>query len=154
MHQVIGEALTSSARERFSAQKGPDGRPWPKSYRAKAEGGVTLTDNATLKNSISFKARAEGVAVGTNVKYALIHQHGGTIKAKKAKYLRFRIGKRWVMKKSVTIPARPFIGISQDDMEEIRRIVNKHIKKGSFPISVKSYVNKGKGQNCNLLLTR
>jgi phage virion morphogenesis protein len=129
MHEQIGETLTSSARERFSSQSGPDGRPWQKSRRAAVEGGETLTDNAILKNSITFKARVEGVAVGTNVKYAPIHQHGGVITAKRAKYLRFRVGKSWARKKSVKMPARPFIGISEGDMGEIRDVVNRHIRK-------------------------
>lgn len=129
MHQEIGEALSSSARDRFNSGEGSDGKTWPRSRRAAENGGLTLTDAARLKNSISFRAETKGVAVGTNVRYALIHQYGGTITAKKKKYLLFRVGGRWVMKKSVTLPARPFIGLSREDLREIRGIVNRRIRK-------------------------
>jgi phage gpG-like protein len=56
------------------------------------------------------------------VLYAAIHQLGGTIAAKDAPYLKFKIGDRWASKKSVTIPARPFLGLDDDDEREIVRI--------------------------------
>ena len=126
-HEEIGEMLVSSAQQRFNQERGPDGHPWPKSIRAEDEGGQTMTDTARLKNSITYKAKPEGVAYGTNVKYAAIHQYGGTIRAK-GKKLKFRIGKRWAQKASVTIPPRPFLGISKDDQEEIEAIVKDHLE--------------------------
>lgn len=129
MHEQIGETLVASAQKRFEDEEDPDGKAWPKSIRAEEEGGQTLTDSARLKNSITFKARPEGVAYGTNVKYASVHQEGREIKAKKAKFLKFAVGKGYAQVKKVTIPARPFIGISQDDMEEIKYIVRKNIRR-------------------------
>lgn len=49
------------------------------------------------------------VRVGTKLKYAPIHEFGGTITAKNAPALRFKIGDQWVMVKSVTLPPRPFM---------------------------------------------
>lgn len=132
MNKDIGEALVSSTRNRFREQKGPDGRPWKKSLRAKTTGGQTLVDTGRLKNSITSRATSHGVEVGTNDKRASIHQGNNgrdvKIKAKKAKALRFKIGNSWAIKKSVTIPARPFIGISDDDQEEVTDIINEHIE--------------------------
>ena len=132
LHKEIGEALVSSTRQRFRTETGPDGRKWPKSQRAAKEQGLTLTDTARLKNSINARAQADGVEVGTNLIYAGVMQGDDgkdvTIKAKRKKYLRFRSGGSWAMKKAVTIPARPFIGISQADVEEIREILNDRIE--------------------------
>lgn len=38
------------------------------------------------------------------------HEKGGTIKPKNGKYLRFQIDGKWIMARSVTIPARPYLG--------------------------------------------
>lgn len=132
LHKEIGEALVSSTKKRFKTETGPDGKKWEKSLRAKNEGGQTLTDNATLKNSITYKAKPDGVAVGTNVKYAAVHQGDNgkdtIIKAKRKKALYFRVGGNMVMKKQVRIPARPFLGINDDDIEEITGLINDRIK--------------------------
>lgn len=56
-------------------------------------------------------------AIGTNVEYAGVHEYGATIKAKNKPYLRFNIGGRWVQKKSVTIPARPFLSTGIQERE-------------------------------------
>jgi len=45
-------------------------------------------------------------AYGTHLKRGRILEIGGTIKAKNAAYLRFKIGDRWFMRKSVTIKGR------------------------------------------------
>lgn len=63
--------------------------------------------------------------MGTNVVYAATHQYGDpgrTIRARNAKALRFKARGRWISKKQVkvTIPARPFLGLSDDDLQEIK----------------------------------
>lgn len=126
---TLAEALRTSTRERFRTQKSPEGKPWTKSIRADREGGTTLTDSAGLKNSIKSTADSTGFAVGTNKVYARTHQFGEkgrkvTIRAKTSKGLIFQVGGRWVRKKQVTvnirIPERPFLGISEEDMREIK----------------------------------
>ena len=128
LNKKIGEVLVSSTKKRFEDETAPDGTKWPKSYRASAKGGQTLSDKGRLKNSISYQASATKVEVGTNVKYAHVHQEGMEIKAKNAKFLRFRVGGGWAKKKKVTIPKRPFLGISDEDMEEIDDTILDHIK--------------------------
>ncbi|MDR3561902.1 MAG: phage virion morphogenesis protein [Negativicutes bacterium] len=132
LHKNIGAAMVSSTQKRFKDEKGPDGTAWTKSIRAKTEGGQTLTDTARLKNSITYQATPEGVAEGTNLIYASTMQgkdgKDTVIQAKTKKFLRFKIGNRFSMKKSVTIPARPFLGLSPDDVEEIKNIVMTRIE--------------------------
>jgi len=119
----IGASLVVSTQMRFERGVGPDGNPWPPSLRAIVEGGKTLVDFARLMRSISHEATDSGVAVGTNVLYAAIHQLGGTITAKTEKGLVFKgVGDQWVRKQQVTIPARPFLGIDDEDETEIAAI--------------------------------
>ena len=78
-----------------------------------------------FKIEVSVSVSATGAAVGTNTIYAATHQFGAedrTIRAKKGKYLRFQTGNGWVTVEKVTvnIPARPFLGISEEDQKEIR----------------------------------
>lgn len=128
MHKEIGEHLVSSAQERFKAETAPDGTKWEKSIRARMEGGQTLSDTRRLRNSITCAARPDKVEVGTNDKRASTHQNGAVIRAKKAKALKFRVGKRWAVKKEVRIPARPFLGISEDDEKEINEIIRERLQ--------------------------
>ncbi len=133
MYDAIGDHLELSIDRNFEFEKTPDGNPWPKSLRALATGGKTLTDSARLKQSITRNASASGVEVGTNVEYAAIQQKGGTITAKTAKGLAFSIQERGsnkpkkVVVKSVKIPARPFIGLDDADEAEIILIAEDFI---------------------------
>ncbi|WP_018752669.1 phage virion morphogenesis protein [Paenibacillus sanguinis] len=126
---ALAESLKTSTRERFKEGKDPDGKAWPKSIRADREGGRTLVDSAGLRNSIKSKASMDGFAVGTNKIYARTHQFGEkgramTIRAKTSKGLVFKIGNQWIRKRQVKvnikIPARPFLGINETDMLEIK----------------------------------
>lgn len=118
----IGEALVSGTQDRFERGEAPDGSKWKASQR----GGQTLVDTARLKNSIGYEASPDMVAVGTSVEYAAAHQFGATIEAK-GKNLKFKVGGKWVSKKSVTIPPRPFIGISAEDEEEAKACCLRHL---------------------------
>lgn len=134
INAALAEGARESTLERFKQSKDPDGRRWKTSIRAAQEGGKTLIQSAQLRNSIHAKSDASGFAVGTNVKYAATHQFGEpsrTIRARKKKALRFQVGGKWVTKKQVriTIPARPFLGLSEDDMQEMKATVEEFIQK-------------------------
>lgn len=131
-----GLVLLRSISKTFKA----GGRPvrWKPSARTKITGGKTLIDTARLMRSITMKVTGKTLAVGTNVKYAAMHQLGGkvpgrTIFPKRAKAL------RWIDKagnvrfaKKVTIPgfdmpARPFLIIQDSDWRVFGRIFGDHI---------------------------
>ncbi len=126
---AIAEGIRTSTLERFRSEESPEGTKWKPSIRATRQGGKTLTKSAGLKNSIRAQADGSGAAVGTNMAYAATHQFGDerTIRAKKSRYLRFQIGDRWVSVPSVrvNIPARPFLGISKEDEEEIKAMLDE-----------------------------
>ncbi len=132
LNAALAEGVRESTLERFKQSKDPSGKRWKTSIRAATTGGKTLIDSSQLRNSIKAKSDASGFAVGTNVKHAATHQFGEpgrTIRAKKAKALRFQVGGRWVTKKQVkvSIPARPFLGLSEDDMQEIKATVEDFV---------------------------
>jgi phage virion morphogenesis protein len=106
----IGEALASSTIARFDAGAGPDGTPWEPSQRAERESGKTLVDTGRLRGSIGYEASPSQVSVGSNLVYSRIHQLGG--KAGRGR--------------AVTLPARPYIGISEEDLQEARAILVEH----------------------------
>ncbi len=128
----VGEALVSGTIRRFNNEESPKGEKWEKSGRAIAEGGQTLSDTAHLRKSIDFKATPAQVMVGSNLLYARIHQLGGTIKPKKGKALKFK-GKNGqdIFVSEVNMPARPYLGVSKADMDEVRETMAEFIK-GAF----------------------
>lgn len=121
MHN-IGSILEHNTKQRINTGIGTDDKPWQKSWRARMQGGTTLRDTSRLYNSIKYTVLDGGkrVVVGTNVFYAPVMHFGATIKAKSGKYLKFKttIG-GWAQIQSVIIPARPFLGMSIDDSQEV-----------------------------------
>lgn len=119
VYDAIGLMLLASTDLRFEDEKTPDGNPWPKSVRALLDGGKTLTDSGHFRSSMTHEASDAGVAVGTNAIQGAIHQFGGVIRVKNAKALAFSVGGEFAMVQSVTMPARPYLGLSDDDEADI-----------------------------------
>ena len=102
--ESVGEALRSGTIERFEAEEDPQGKKWKPSARAMAGGGKTLDKESHHKDSIDYAATSDKVMVGSNLPYARIHQLGG------------KTGKGH----KVDMPARPYLGVSEEDMDEVR----------------------------------
>lgn len=115
---AIGTGLVSSTHMRFVTQTDPDGGAWRSlstGYAATKRNARILTESSRLRDSINSRPSAAEVRVGTNVIYAAPHQFGATIRPKSASHLWFRIGGALIKALSVTLPPRPFLGISGDD---------------------------------------
>ena len=97
--------LKRGTQDRFESKTTPDGRPWTSS----------LFKTGALKRKIIANYDKDKAEVGSNLKYAAIHQFGGVIKAKNAKCLHFLLNGQDVFAKSVKIPANPYLGISEAD---------------------------------------
>lgn len=109
--EQVGEVLVSSTAERFEKGEGPDGTPWKASKRADKDGGQTLVDDGILHNSVGYQASPGHVEVGSNDVRARIHQLGGkTGRGHKTK-----------------LPARPYLGISEEDIKEARELIADHM---------------------------
>ncbi len=122
----VGAHVEMTTKERFDTGVGPDGIPWKPSRRALAEGGKTLVDQGHLRDSVTRDVSDTEVVIGTNVIYGPIHQFGGVIKPKNAKKLAFKTPFGMAFLDQVTIPARPFFGLSGEDYQVIPEIVLDH----------------------------
>lgn len=125
MH-AIGVGLAGSTHQRFVSQSSPDGHSWTAlnpAYAAEKRNIRILTESGRLRDSIHASASADEVRVGTNVIYAAAHQFGAVITPKSASHLVFRMGGRLIMADSITLPARPFLGISSSDETMIAETV-------------------------------
>lgn len=144
----IGGSLTASTQHRFERGAGPGGVPWPQSRRAQEQGGQTLVDSRRLRDAITHRPGRDSVEVGTAVLYAGIHQFGGTIKMPARRQTIYRsvsdmqsAGAAPFVKRSratfasdhdvkaheITMPARPFLGLDDDDRAEVKTILTKHL---------------------------
>jgi phage gpG-like protein len=83
---AIGQAFVAGTKRRFRSGGEPAGS-WPKSRRAREQGGQTLVDTGHLRRSVSFRVEGDRVVVGSNVRQAAIHQFGGVIRPKAGKAL-------------------------------------------------------------------
>lgn len=133
---AVGETLVDGTLERFEKEVDPEGKKWEPSGRAWERGlarkarkatdkrkavkgrretghfGKTLQDTGRLRSSIDYAVTQDGVLVGSNVEYARIHQEGG--KAGRGR--------------KTTIPARPYLGISKEDREEVEAVIAEYMQ--------------------------
>jgi len=77
-------------------------------------------DTGNLVNSIQTRTVSNSgdevkIEVGTGVEYAAIHEFGGVIEALHAPYLHFVIDGQHIQKKSVKMPARPYLRPAVDE---------------------------------------
>lgn len=110
---AVGNDLAELVRLNFNDGTDPYGNAWAHPV---FRDGQPLRDTGRLMNSITHQADASGVSVGTNVIYGATHQAGATITAKNKPLLRFKTPKGWISKKSVTIPARPFLPTAEQGL--------------------------------------
>nr|DAS19894.1 MAG TPA: virion morphogenesis protein [Caudoviricetes sp.] len=107
----IATELLSMTEDNFERESW-GGQSWQKSQRAAQDNGKTLQLSGQLAASISMQSGNDFARIGSNKKYAAIHHLGGEIQAKNAEYLMIPIGNgRFARKKSVVIPARPYLPI-------------------------------------------
>ncbi|EIC29097.1 phage virion morphogenesis protein [Methylomicrobium album] len=108
----IGEYLTRSHDERFGRQVAPDGEPWKElspGYQARKPKNQDkiLTLEGDLRRSLHADVSADELLFGTILKYGATHQFGDPRRH---------------------IPERPFLGVSDDDRDEILDIIRDHIQ--------------------------
>jgi phage gpG-like protein len=120
--QRLSKALAEEALDQvalgFSAGRDPYGAAWKPSWRSQAQGGQPLSDTARLRRSWSrqnMQARPDGFTIGTNVKYAAVHQTGKTIRARPGGVLRFKnaTSGKMMYAKRVVIPKRQMVPENQ-----------------------------------------
>jgi phage gpG-like protein len=114
----LGENQT---RKRIkSGGPGPDGEAWPPNLTGTP---ILFRTGQHLHGSIASSSGGDGGEWGAAWEFAHVHQYGATISPKTAERLSFMLGDKHVFAKSVTIPPRPFVGVSAQDAQEIRELV-------------------------------
>lgn len=133
--KAIGDRIVEQTKQRF--EKGgpaPDGTPWKSPKTPNPKRIRTLTVSGHLRDSIRAQLQGNNtVVIGTNRVYAAIHQLGGRTKAhdivpsrKKALKTPFGLFRR-VRHPGSQIPARPFLGVSEANSNELLGIINEYL---------------------------
>ena len=121
-YKNVGEELQLSIDERFENEVGPDDEDWvehspaTEEARLKKYGNAPLTilrERGELRQDITsgtnMIADNQSVEIGTSLIYAAIHQFGGGTGRNHA----------------IIIPARPYLGFSEEDKQAIMEIAEE-----------------------------
>jgi phage gpG-like protein len=147
MWDAIGGAMVASTQMNFREQHAPDGEAWKPSQRALRTGTQTLIEHGYLLASQTHNVLDDGVEWGSALVYAAIQQAGGTIHREAHEQSVFRkvnkrgeLSGRFVKKAKanfesrhhvgaydIHLPARPYLGISDDDETTIEEITTRHL---------------------------
>ncbi len=120
MREIVG-ILADAAEQAFADEADPDtSTPWVPLTEAHIEKrrdenkwpGAILQMTGDLAKSIQSDYGNDFAQVGSNKIYAAIHQHGGTAD---------------MPARNAAIPARPFLGASEQDREEIMDVLKRHL---------------------------
>lgn len=103
--QMTGLVENQTRRRVQQDKVGPDGRPWDAwstRYAAtRGPGKSLLQGEGDLMDSLDSQVDDEAAEVGTNLVYGATHQFGDEDR---------------------NIPARPYLGLSRDDLNELERL--------------------------------
>lgn len=122
----IGEDLAESTKMRFATSTAPDGNPWAKNSEAtigiydglfandvRGNKKPLVGETHRLANDIAWQLYGEdSVVIGSPMPYASMQQFGGT----KAQWPHL-----WG-----DIPARPYLGVSDDDHQTILDLMDSY----------------------------
>jgi len=112
----IGEEMVNRTQQRFRDKEAPDGTPWadnsPVTEKRKGHGRVLEGETNELSKQFSYSAASDSVEWGSLMVYAAMQNFGGT----KAEFPHL-----WG-----DIPGREFIGLSDDDEDEVLAILADH----------------------------
>ena len=117
----IGVEIEGQTKARFDEQTAPSGTAWepwsPVTRRLRAgSGGHILVRSGELQESITHVIEGGELRVGSNKVYAAVHQYGHTFTKPTAFGL-------------VTIPKRPYLGLSDSDRDELGMLVEDFIRR-------------------------
>ena len=113
----VGEHLMLTHRDHFDEQRSPDGTPWQAlspdyAKRKKKNKDKILRLNDILRDTFAYNIGDESLEFGTNLIYAAIQHYGGASD---------------MPPRLAAIPARPLIGLSDDDEKEVIEILSEFL---------------------------
>lgn len=113
----IGEEMINRTQQRFRDKEAPDGTPWAANSsvteKRKGHGRVLEGESKQLAKQFSYSASSNGVEWGSLMIYAAMMNWGGT----KAEFPHL-----WG-----DIPGREYIGLNDDDEDEVLAILADHL---------------------------
>ncbi|SJN11635.1 virion morphogenesis protein [Halomonas citrativorans] len=113
----IGEEMVNRTQQRFRDKEAPDGTPWkdnsPVTKARKGHGRVLEGESKELAKQFSYSAASDSVEWGSLMVYAAMQNYGGT----KAEFPHL-----WG-----DIPGREYIGLNDDDGDEVLGILADHL---------------------------
>jgi len=120
----IGFEMENEMRKRFDTEMDYQGNKWA---RLKYRNGKPLSDEGMLKGSLGeIRIMYNTVFSFSNLKYAKLHDQGGTIVPKDKKALAFPINGKMFFAKKIVVPARKFSGISDKNKKMFKKIIEDH----------------------------
>lgn len=125
---LIANEGRNATLENFRGEHAPDGAPWVITLRKLLQPGKRiLVESGDLIGSIIGRADKTSASWGSEASgaaavIAAVHQFGATIRPKAAKALKTPFGPR----KSVRIPARPFVGFNDAQQDHALRTIAAH----------------------------
>lgn len=118
LEQLAGVAESQTRKRINEEQQSPAGEPWQAwsaDYAATRHGGQSLLQGeGDLVDSITSEIEGDEALIGSNLVYAAIHQHGGTPDMAPG---------------PAGIPAREYLGFSQDNLDEIEAVADRWLDK-------------------------
>ena len=124
----IGEILLNSSRQRFQTSTAPSGEKWevnsPVTLANKRDNRPLIGETKSLSTQIHYDANSDHVIVGSLMEYAGTQQFG----ASKGQYgtTKYGVSVPWG-----NIPARPFLGISTDDENDIIALLSDYLEQAA-----------------------
>ena len=122
----VGEILLNSTRARFADEEDPDGNPWEplkastRARKTKNPDRILTASGLLGGSSINTRAGRRQVEIGSSRLYAATHQFG-------AKKGQFGSTQRGAPIPWGDIPARPFLGLSAQDKEDIEATISDYL---------------------------
>ncbi|PWE29972.1 phage virion morphogenesis protein [Maritimibacter sp. 55A14] len=132
--EELGELLVASTKDRFTEGKAPDGTPWAPKSQATIAAYLARGDRVAfrplfgpsgrLSSEIAHRAGPQSVEVGSSLIYAAVQQFG----AAKGAFGTNAIGRPipWG-----NIPARPFLGLSEEDETNILATIDEWLARSA-----------------------
>lgn len=136
--QDIGELMVDSTKQRFIAGEGPDGTAWSPKSEATIAAYLARGDtpdfrplfgpSRRLSSEISYRVGPGGESVewGSSLIYAAVQQFGAVKGA-------FGTTERGASIPWGSIPARPFLGLSTDDEDKLKSLLQEWLESAASP---------------------
>lgn len=126
---ALGNSILNNTRKRMDEGVDPRGVRWDSYaplnplYASTKEGPGILRgydySRTGLYGSLVKDVRGNTLVWGSTLPYSRIHQMGGIIQPKNKRWLSFEMGGTLLHVDSVEIPARPYLGFTQEDREDL-----------------------------------